>query len=211
MKQSVIFLSLILLVFSCKKKEDSESPKEYANYSALSIGNYWVYDYKSYNESGDVVAFESAFDSICINGDTVVNGNRYFKKSRFEDKNLVWVSYLRDSLHYTVNLEGEIVFSSEDFGRVFKSDFLVFGKDTVCRREFSMQNKNGVTNVPAGTFTTHSFQNRLYFFPNYSKNNPIRNLERKYAAGIGVVYFNDIATGSTYGYDDFQLLRYKVD
>ena len=210
MKQTAILFSLIVLMFSCKKKEDSDEPKTYANYSALSIGNYWVYDYNSYNENGTLDVSISAYDSICINGDTVVNGNRYFKRSRFENNYFIGASYLRDSMHYIVSLNGGIVFSSEDFGRVFRSDYLVFGNDTFCRREFSMQNKNGVTNVPAGTFTTHSLQNKLYLFPNYAKTNPIRNVEYKYAAGIGLVYFTEISTSSTYAYFDYKLSRYKV-
>lgn len=212
MKQTAIFFSLALLMFSCKKQtEGTDSPKAYTNYSALKVGNYWVYTFNSYDESGKLVNSIPGFDSACISGDTMVNGNRYFKKLKFENKNLIGISYLRDSLHYTVNLDGEIVFSSEDFGRIFRTDYLVFGKDTFCKREFSMQNKNAMTQVPAGKFTTHSFQSRNYMYPNYSVKNPVRDVENKYAAGIGLVYYNGFSTGSTYSYEDYQLLRYKVE
>ena len=126
------FLSLILFVciflsFGCKKESKNNSDDtevqevSYPTYMQLENGHYWVYERFNIDTNGQATAL-GIFDSCYIEKDTTINGilyHKYVKPHLFSSHMIV--SFIRDSLHYIVNHEGGIIFSSEDFTTIFES------------------------------------------------------------------------------------------
>jgi len=117
---SVIALSaLILFLVACKKEkiediQQTSTPKSYASFLPMTVGNYWIY--QRFNMDGSGNENQTTFyDSIYIEKDTLINGKTYFKQVTTNPSYLTIATYLRDSIHYIVNNKGEIMFSSEDF------------------------------------------------------------------------------------------------
>lgn len=203
MLKFIIFFSLIVTLFACKKKE--EAPKKditYPSYSGLKIGNYWVYANYTVDERGE--SFNNT-DSNYISGDTVIRGYRYFIETGYYGNR-----FLRDSLHYIVTNYGEILFSSEDFNTIFKTEFIVYG-DTVCKSESKMGERNVLTQVPAGTFKTNNFTYTFHMFPGYDEPKPIIYSYFKYSEGIGLVFSSIPFLGGNNLSMERRLLRYKVE
>ena len=122
MKRIFFILSLILLIYSCKKDVAIPSVKNNTppspqiqsseDYYPLKKGNWWVYDYYQMNTSSGTEQFDHR-DSVYIVGDTIINGYRYaYQKNTYQNG---WL-YLRDSSGYMLTIGGErILFSSTNF------------------------------------------------------------------------------------------------
>lgn len=189
MKQAAIGLLLCITAMASSCKKDTDNPAVvYDNYSALKTGNYWVYRLFEITPSGDAVA-TSNFDSCYIEKDTLIKGTTYYKMVRPNNVGMPPVSYLRDSLHYTVDNDGMIWFSSENFSSTFRDYYYVLNNlnDTVAHITTNMADKDVVVNVPAGSFTTSSFQTTFDMWPNYDDAGDIRRMNTRYAKGVGIV------------------------
>jgi len=115
----------------------------------------------------------------------------------------------RDSLHYIVELGGEIVFSSEDFQTIFKSYYNVLGIDTIYQVIKRMANKDVTVNTPAGTFITSDYvQEYYYHFPTFD--NP-RVMHKRYAENIGIVIEIIPFFSSNPNYTERRMIRYHLN
>lgn len=155
-------------------------------------------------------------DSSYVEKDTVINNNTYHKYvdiSLF--LNTTSVSYLRDSLSYTVNSSGLIVFSSDDFSHIFRE--IPFTNpnagvtDTVPVFE-QMAYKDSSVTVPAGTFITSTFRRLFDFTSSSSVHYRLGNREYdyKYSRNMGIVsetmgFYTNIP-----GYMEKRLIRFHV-
>lgn len=192
MKKLTIILSVTLLIsffFSCKKDKKGEPtpPITYANYSALKVGNYWIYEQFKIDETRKETSL-NVFDSCYIEKDTLINSKIYFKvfrESIYPNSN--W-SFLRDSLHFIVNSKGKILFSSQDFSTTYNTRYVITGpSDTICKISMKMTDKNFITTTPAGSFKTINAKETFLYYPNWA--DPlyptIKNVN--YAENIGIV------------------------
>lgn len=191
MRNLILVGTALTLIFTSCKKETVEKniPSTTPDYTPLSIGNYWVYQYYSIDTLGNENQSAYLRDSIVINRDTVINGKTYFI---LEGINMLqspeWriISLLRDSSDYLVNAGGEILFSSTNFTDVLSTKTHVMNSDTLFTLQYSMQ-KESTVNVPAGKFTALNYHGTLITThpPSYIKNP--RNLPTYYAAGVGKI------------------------
>jgi hypothetical protein len=204
MKQVFLTFTLVIFLFSCKKKEDVVEGPKYTSYSAMSAGNYWIYEVNHVDVKGQRT-FDS-YDSIYVSGDTIIRGNVYhiYYNGQFRETNM-----LRDSLNYIVNHIGGRIFSSENFSDVLATYYQVYG-DTFCKTELRMIEKDAYTTLPAGTFRTSNARYIHYIYPKYNAPRPILHNDVKYAAGIGMVYDQQVFAMSNGEYIERRLLRYKV-
>jgi hypothetical protein len=169
-----LILICIIALFSCKKKETQpaankkEPEKTYDNYSALKVGNYWIYREYMFTDSLRATGYE---DSCYIEKDTLINTKTYYKHCTASPLRAAFnVQYLRDSLSYLVNSEGAILFSSEDFNRVFRTYKVGPNSatpDTLTVTE-KMTSKNAAAVTPAGTLLSYVFTKTYYFPKNHT-------------------------------------------
>lgn len=195
MKYRTILLSLItftILIYSCKKDND-ETPAppiitSYPDYSTLKTGNYWVYEQFSIDTSGNAIS-NNVFDSCYVDMDTIINSHTYFKVVRPNQYNPNDnYSFIRDSLHYIVNSNGRILFSSEDYQTVFNSFYLIVGaQDTIYHSSLKMDDINATTLTPAGVFTTINAKETYFIYPNYASYTDNKYKNVRYAKNIGIV------------------------
>ena len=104
---------LVILVFSCSKKDDEEiAPHD--PFFNLKIGNTWVY--KEYQSGADgVLNFTNKIDSVSVPGDTIIAGNTY-SKILHEETGHYFTQYLwrEDSSGHLVNEHGVVLHSGTD-------------------------------------------------------------------------------------------------
>jgi hypothetical protein len=216
-KFSLLLLTAIVCFNSCKKDEETapsspapSGPTVYPNYSKLAVGNYWVYQRYTLDTSGNYTP--TVIDSCYINDDTVIAGKTYFVYTEPNIMGSTSVKYLRDSLHYILDMH-RIIFSSQDFTSTFNPGYQVISpiNDTVCRYESEMIDMNMVVNEPAGTFTTHTFITHYYMYPGYSSGGTTRYIYSRHAKDIGVVEESLPFFAASSDYYIRQLLRYHVN
>lgn len=182
--------------YSCKKSKspaplppiDSPLVIPHPDYTALKPGNYWIYqNYRLDSINGDAHP-QGTYDSCYVEKDTVIKGYTYHKyMARNYGASSYSISFLRDSLSYTVNEMGRIIFSYENFG-VLKS--YTYGPnaatpDTLYVTEQMFSDFYPVT-VMAGTFRTITFKQN-YRFPAGAPYGRDRAYETKYSKGVGIV------------------------
>ncbi len=185
----VFLFALLVTTWSCKKDDETitENPTTYDEYACLKTGNYWIYQQFTVDSLGNATPSDT-YDSCYIEKDTLINGKTYFKLVQpsyfgvIPDK-----LYLRDSLHYIVDLSGNKLFSSEDFTTVFKYHVMMIGGDTLAECTIKMAHPNEVIEVPAGSFSTHDYQMHWTMHPPYNFNGTDRYQHTRYAKGKGII------------------------
>ena len=174
----------VFLISSCKKDEENPTPQPavYQNYSALKVGNYWVYEVYTVEPDGNETFMRT--DSCWIVKDTVINGNTYYEYANYLMNEMN--SYLRDSLHYVVQSDGYIIFSSQIFDTILETDYYISEGDTIIKTTTKMTDKNFMINVPAGGYVTFNYQELIKLFPSFENSvTQIRNT--RYAKDVGII------------------------
>lgn len=209
-KISLIVFALMCIV-SCKKTEDTAPATEtYDDYAGLKVGNYRIYNTYFIDAQGKETLVPTYIDSVCITAEKTINGNKYFVESSYSNKKLQTTRYYRDSLHYLVNEYGNIYYSSKDFQNIILSDYQVY-TDTICKRDFFMVDKDKQVTVPAGTFTTITFRNKMYLYPKENGSYPIRNADMIYAKGLGLISEMIYYVNDKDNHEERRLVRYGVN
>jgi hypothetical protein len=222
--QSILFLLAVLTVFSCSKKKDGSTPNipidpilpvvTYPDYSAMKPGNYWIYqDYHLDSVNGPAHA-QGSFDSCYVEKDTVINGKTYHKYWEICSPSsvaLTGVAYLRDSLSYIVDQNGNIHFSSQDFTDTFLKK--AYYNPSVASDTFhiavTMGYKDVSVTVNAGTFTTSAFR-QIWYIPASLPYGPTRDYDFIRARGIGMIKKTTGFYTTTPDVYEWRLERYHV-
>ena len=213
MKGTTLILAGVLMtsVFtSCKK--DSETQTTPTNFTQLKVGNYWVYERFNVDASGSATA-TGILDSCYVEKDTIIDTTHYFKFIRPEVVGSTYsYQFVRDSLHYLVNSDGQILFSSQNFTDTFNSYFITAGPtDTVCEVFVKMADKNLSLNLPAGQFQTYSFKQTFEMYPNWSASGNPRYIDTRYAVNVGIVSETFPFFSSSPNYIQRRLVRYHLN
>ncbi len=208
MNKIVIAVCLILSFNSCKKESQKVSETlNFEAYGGLKVGQYRVYETYYIDQNGHETRDTINMDSVVITDQVTLNGNQYYRETHFSNKIKIFDDYLRDSLHYMVNHRGQIYYSSLDFQIIFKSDFVIYG-DTVCKREFFMCDKDKITTIPAGSFQTITYRNKMYNYPKVNGQYPITNADMIYAKDVGLIFESAYSAGSIDTHSERRLVRY---
>jgi hypothetical protein len=190
---------IVAYASACKKKKSAEpcetmpipepAPVIYQSYSKLKPGNYWIYQRFQVEQNSSATPLDQ-FDSVYVEKDTLIRNQTYFKIHEFDFVfNREMISFLRDSLHYIIASNGGIVFSSEDFSTVFSTSYSIDLNDTIFKITKKMNDKDLMTQTPAGSFLTSNMQSTYFAYPKYIQqdvNNP-RYLNLRFAKNIGLV------------------------
>jgi len=218
MKQKTIFLSVALMttmIYSCKKDKDPTTTPSitYPNFSQLKVGNYWVYEQFDIDATGNATS-KNIFDSCYVEKDTIINSKTYFKmvKPNPYSTNQSDISFQKDSLHYIVNSNGKILFSSKDFSTIFESSYFLAGpNDTVCQIVKQMADNNLTVSTLAGTFATSNAKEIYSMYPNWASVCNPRNKHTRYAENMGIVIETLPFFASSPNYIERRLVRYHFN
>jgi len=186
------FLLMTAIIYSCKKDTEpatTPSTTSYPNYSQLKVGNYWVYQQYDIDENGASTP-KDIFDSCYVEKDTTINGKTYFKivKPKSNSTGELDISFQRDSLHYIVNSNGKILFSSQDFTSIFDLYYIIASQtDTICKTTRQMADKNITVTTTAGTFSTSNSKETFFMYPNWASLGNQKYRHTKYAENIGII------------------------
>ncbi|MCW3086112.1 MAG: hypothetical protein JWP12_3478 [Bacteroidetes bacterium] len=224
MKLSTTFVCAITLLFTfnaCKRDKD-ETPvpaattATYDNYSNLKVGNYWIYQTYNLDTIGNVVGI-GEIDSCYVEKDSIFNGHTFQKivDVTFTGTSTPPASYfylLRDSLSYTVDALGKVVFSSTDFSSSFNHYFsMTVPLDTFAEIHSNMLPGMESKVVPAGFFNTLDFRTTYDMYPHYSYGTGIRYAYSWYAKNIGLVARRDPAAYQITASNEKRLIRYHLN
>ena len=192
----------LLLIFNACKKEKDETPAPatpatitYDNYSNLTIGNYWIYQNYYLDTVGNVSSVGD-IDSCYVEKDSVLNGHTYKKMLdfTFSSPSFPSVSFylLRDSLSYTVDMWGKVLFSSTDFSSTFNFHYWIdIPLDTFAVVHSHMLPVMESKVVPAGFFNTLDYRTTYDLYPHYAIVNQSLYAYSWYAKNIGLVAKRD--------------------
>ena len=140
----------MILLYSCSKDKPILEPRSVVpDYTPMSVGSYWVYDWYSVDTLGNEWPI-GLTDSVYIAGDTIIGndtfairvGTWYFASQPFRE-------YWRDSAGYLVNPWGGISFSATNF-----TDTLYMSNMGQVKKYRVMRDIGEVVTVPVGTFRT---------------------------------------------------------
>ena len=206
----------VLLICSCEKDDQDDNqvtppPIVYDNYSQLRVGNYWIYQRFEVDSLGNGTP-TSVYDSCYVEKDTLINNQVYFKVYRPQpaSPNQSY-SYLRDSLHYTVNPLGEIVFSSLDFTTIFQDQYFINGIDTMHRYTTRMADQNLLVSTPAGNLVTSNFKKNYEMFGGMAVNGLNRPINTRYTKDVGMVTETLIFFSAQTTYFERRLVSYHLN
>lgn len=132
-------------------------------------------------------------DSNYVEKDTLINGNTYHKlmvAGVSTTGNSYTPHFLRDSLHYIVDRQGTIQFSSENFADTLATSYQLVEIGTIDTIAFvtaRMADDGFSVTTAAGTFNTKNYRQTYHMWPNYQKFGTERYQNRRYAKDVGVV------------------------
>lgn len=196
---------------SCKKDNDNNDVITYPDFSQLKVGNYWVYQQFRIDSSGNETVM-NVFDSCFVEKDTLINGNVYFKMFRESIIPNASYSFVRDSLHYIVDNNGKILFSSQDFNTVFEARYIeTSNNDTVALVYKKMADKDLMFATPAGIYITSNCQETYDMYPNWNFAGDPRRINVRYAENVGVVSEILPFYSSNPNYTERRLVRFHLN
>jgi hypothetical protein len=150
-----------------------------------------------------------------VEKDTVIRSKIYFKVNKYDfvfQKSIK--EFIKDSLHYIINSNGIIMFSSEDFTTVFDEYYYIDqNEDTIASSIQKMAEKDQSITVPAGGFSTSNMRTTITTYPKYTSpgvNNP-RYMNKRFAKNVGMVTETEPLFLSSNFFRERRLIRYKVN
>lgn len=201
MYKSAFFL-LAIALFGCSKSDStipsSENAYPASAYYPLSVGNYWIYDLYEVDTNGVETFIDT--DSMYIERDTILRGNRYFVK---RTTRLNGVSIIRDSSDYLVNRYGLKLFGPQDKSDTLDLLALPFnGTDTTQIIRFQMNLQSRKITVPAGSFNILELIESVRYL---SGSSIIRPYSLYRAPNVGTVYAE-----SSYSHNNPIIIEYRL-
>jgi len=176
---------------SCKKEKGSKIANSnliYGEFLPFQAGSYWIYDvYRIYPDGTESIIRQ---DSVYVEGAEIINDKTYFKFKNFTSLpqgNSMIPDLIRDSLHYLVKSNGQIIFSQYNFSDIFFEFYENSGFDTISYVTGKMTDNNFPIQTDAGIFVTTCFQYKFEMYPNWNQHGEVRYRNIRYAKNVGIV------------------------
>jgi hypothetical protein len=179
----ILFITfLTVFTFSCKKSSNNSEVAAVADYYNLQVGNYWIYQWYTINNSD--TAFQTQLDSAYIEKDTVIRGYTYYKL--MSNPSILnpdqFPSYLRDSSGFLVLSTGIKICSNSDF----KDTLYIDTRENPYFRFYeTMTGKDSIVTIPLGNFQSITSHTRVV--PVETGQFPIRYIYDVYAKNLGKI------------------------
>jgi hypothetical protein len=210
----LVGMYLLIVLVACNKESNVTIPivKE-PTYYPLTTGSYWVYNtYKIDSLKNEELISEN--DTTAIIGDTNINGHQYkvFYGKKYGHGSIKTEKYLRDSLGYIVDSNGEIVFSQTNFTDTLYSLVIPYDMDTLYYEFTKLQSVADEKILPAGAFDS-VLNNQLKFVYWKEPNKPTFNLDNLYAPNVGKILNQNCYAGmylQDKSYYEERLIKYFI-
>lgn len=222
MRNLLLFATLLILA-SCTKEiieipDPTPEPESVLTYYPLEIGNYWIYqDYKIDSLGNETIT--PTIDSLVIEKDTLINGNRFFVMNEYTNGQISsgWNRTVRDSSNYIVNIDGEKIFSTANFSDSLRIFNIIVEQDTLVCVVYKMEQEKPTIQVPSGQYTVLNCMGKVTtFFKNDADEKLEATLKENnyYASNVGPVlktyiYANEFIKRKTY--NEKRLIRYHLN
>lgn len=223
MKKIQLILPIFCTLFfvSCKKDPITVTSNPISTTSSsyafpLSIGSYWIYETLMVDSSENIIAATGSFDSLYVSDDTIINLKTYYILKAatttfpFFGVNSVVTSTLtnivRDSLGYIVDTSGNYI-KHDDFVNILYT-LTENAPDSLYRKGY-MTNKDSIVTVPAGTFTTRNYQEKIIRYDSSFMSGIPKYANQVMANSIGIVY-KSIPYASFFNKSAIRLIRYNI-
>jgi len=133
MKRIIPFVLLLLTLNACKKDDpvpadNGTSSADVPTYFPLAIGNYWVYNFQSYDPDG-VPFGTTSVDSLQVVGDSLINDELYYQLET--SKPVERTLFLREDNGYVVSAFGSIMTTPGPDSEVYNAHYNVISDDTM--------------------------------------------------------------------------------
>jgi hypothetical protein len=218
MKNVFLFLAVLIGFSACQKDDKSaEINGSNSSYLPMSVGNYWVYEERNLDNSGNAMS-GSAFDSLVISKDTLIQGKTFFKFDTFRfdaalnvrKAELESSAFYADSSKSLISLTGDILFSEDNFKAVEAKSIFAPEGEILYSISSSMENVSSNVVVPAGTFTELlCIKGTVTCNPKYTSIPNPRFTYKYYAKNIGVILYSNVWFSSG-GTQEHRLVRCKI-
>lgn len=193
MRKLLLLLVVIASFSACKKNQESPNDvtSDGPSHFPMEIGNFWVYKTFKIDTLGNETELNK-IDSLVINRDTIINGNKYFIIEGIDeflaDNQWRIFSILRDSSGNLVNPNGIIFCSENNFTDTLYSKVEYYGaNDTLFTLTYKMENVANPISVPAGVFDAINFRGTANVNPNYTSVPNPRYINNYYAENVGAI------------------------
>jgi len=218
MKKNALVLGLGLSLsffIACNKKEapgtDTQlktpvTSPSVTDYFPLAAGDYWVYKQSFYDTNGNSIPQTWKNDSVVIKNDTVINSKNYriVADYNYLGRTTPVINYYRDSSDCIVGDNGNIIFSTNASGAIYK---YILSSDTIAYVNYTYNEAPTNVTVPLGTYSCVDFKGDVYRkADNYSK---AYLVHKYYCKNIGPVKKTELFVNSLYRLN-FELLSYHV-
>lgn len=209
-------IALVLLasttLAACQPDDDVVAPipgpptqaLEISGFSNLATGNYWVYQGYRVDSADNVVA-TLAVDSFFVSGDSVVNGETFWKVHR----NVIMpaTTYLwRDSAGCLVTEDHEVMFCADPLDELIYTD--VQGPVGV-QLDYTVYSTPETITVAAGTFSTYKMQCEITSIGGFPEQPDWKRLRSYWAEDVGRVRYYEFFSANPLG-KRYDLVSYDV-
>jgi hypothetical protein len=197
---------------ACQSDDDVVAPipgpptqaLEIAGFSNLATGNYWVY--QGYRvDSADNVIEALSVDSFFVSGDSVVNGQTYWKVHRTVITPN-WTYLWRDSAGYLVTEDHEVMFCADPLDELIYTD--VQGPVGV-QLDYTVYSTPETITVAAGTFSTYKMQGEITSIGGFPELADWRRPRSYWAEDVGRVRYYEFFAFNPLG-KRYDLVSYDV-
>lgn len=207
-----LFILALSALAACQPDDDVVAPipgpptqaLEISGFSNLATGNYWVYQ-KHRVDSLDNVIDVLAVDSFFVSGDSVVNGETYWKVHRnviMHATTFLW----RDSAGCLVTEDHEVMFCADPLDQLVYTE--VQGPVGV-QLDYTVYSTPETITVAAGTFSTYKMQCEIISIGGFPEQPDWKRLRSYWAEGAGRVRYYEFYYLFPFGYR-YDLVSYDV-
>ena len=202
MKPSLIFIAMLLLVYSCKKKSPGDPGSPYdSNKPSFRIGSKWTYVYTAYDQSG--VAVNSGEDEYKVVRDTTINGTKYFI-----DSHGTYFGYKSDGAYFfEKNNNREVLYFK--YPALVNTTYSIDPAGPFCAPNISITVMNIDTTY---TYNSRSYDKLVYYIFNHTivtcQGNPSTG-KYLYSTKIGLFVYSWFANNNSTAYSTVQLKSFN--
>ena len=191
MKKSILIFTLLgclSFLIGCGSTDSTPQTVELKTLFPLTIGNYWLYSEKMFNENTGELT-DTNTTPFYIKTDTIYNGHAGVQLIVGDDRDILY--YYGDSLFFSKSsyfrAQLMIIYPMKKGDMVVAADTINTISNYHTRTELWLIDDHASVSVPAGTFVTLQYRTIVLGAPNGSPLDTTKITDNFYTSGVGLV------------------------